>query len=223
MADSRAVTKAIAAEIWPKLRELGFESIQGRTARRKRTDRVDIVEFNSFNSYEQQRLELKTGSFSISLGCHLEYITNPVAFDGGEAVQLAKPVAADCLLRGSVRRPYVEPVGLDRGVWAIDVMGMALEKVITGARDTMLGEGMAWFEQFESPAAVYDLAEEREEDMNRLWGFGRPDSPLRHYILGYAGLAAGKQLDARKHLQRALDTGCFPKHARRMRADAGLP
>jgi hypothetical protein len=30
MADSRAVTKAIAAEVWPKLRELGFESMRMR-------------------------------------------------------------------------------------------------------------------------------------------------------------------------------------------------
>ena len=28
---------------------------------------------------------------------------------------------------------------------------------------------------------------------------------------------------AREHLKKVLDTGCFPKHERRMRADAGLP
>lgn len=223
MVDSREVTRAIAAEIWPGLRELGFESIQGRVARRKHADHVDILEFNAFNSYEQQRLKLKPGSFSIALGCHLEYITNPIAFNGGETVRLAKPTTPDCLLRGELRRRYVRPIGLDRGIWAIGVLGVPMEKVISSARDAVLGEGIGWFDQFKTPTAVYALIEEREEHMSKLWGFGRPGSPIRHFMLGYAALAAGKQPAARKHLQLALDTQCFPGHAPRMRADAGIP
>jgi hypothetical protein len=102
-------------------------------------------------------------------------------------------------------------------------MGLPLEKVMSGARDAVLNEGMPWFEQFETPAAVFELLEGREEHMSRLWGFGRPGSPIRHFILGYSALAAGEPLAARKHLQLALETGCFPGHASRMRADAGMP
>jgi hypothetical protein len=102
-------------------------------------------------------------------------------------------------------------------------MGLPIEKVMSGARDAVLNEGMPWFEQFETPAAVFKLLEQREEHMSRLWGFGRPGSPVRHFMLGYSALAAGKSQAARQHLLRALETGCFPGHARRMRADAGLP
>jgi len=223
MVDSRDVTKAIAAEIWPKLREQGFESIQGRVARRTHADRVDILEFNSFNSYEQERLKLKPGSFAIGLGCHLKYVANPIADSTGKVIVLTKPSTADCMLRGQLRRRNLRPIGLDRGVWAVGLMGLPLEKVMSGARDAVLNEGMPWFEQFESPAAVFALLEEREEHMSRLWGFGRPGSPIRHFILGYSALAAGESLTARKHLQQALDTGCFSGHAARMRADAGMP
>jgi hypothetical protein len=223
MVEGRDVTKAIAAEIWPKLHEQGFESIQGRVARRTHADRIDILQFNSFNSYEQGRLKLNPGSFSIGLGCHLKYVTNPIADSTGNVVVLTKPSTPDCMLRGQLPRRYLRPIGLDRGIWAVGLMGLPLEKVMSGARDAVLNEGMPWFEQFETPDAVFDLLEGRELDMDRLWGFGRPDSPIRNFILGYAALAAGRPQAARKHLQRALETGCFPGHASRMRADAGLP
>jgi hypothetical protein len=180
MVDSRDVRKAIASEIWPRLRELGFNQIEGRTARRTHADRVDILEFVSFSTYEMQRLKLKPGSFAICLGCHLKYVTNPIADNTGNVVVLTKPSISECLLRGELRRRYLRPIGLDRGIWAVGLMGLPIEKVMSGARDAVLNEGMPWFEQFETPAAVFKLLEQREEHMSRLWGFGRPGSPVRH-------------------------------------------
>jgi hypothetical protein len=223
MPDSRDVRKAIASEIWPNLRERGFAQIEGRVARRTHADRIDIVEFITFNSYEMERLKLKPGSFAIALGCHLNYVTNPIANDSGENVLLTKPSISECVLRGSLLRPYPKPEGLDRDCWPVGIDGVSIEQVMSGARDAVLGDGMRWFEQFETPEAVFELVGERAEDMSRLWGFGRPGSPVRHFILGYAALAAGNPQAARKHLQKALDAGCFPNHAPRMRADAGLP
>jgi hypothetical protein len=223
MADSRDVNKYIAAEIWPKLRELGFDSIKGRVASRTHADRVDLVQFTTFSSYEAQRLELKPGSFAIALGCHLEYVTNPIAYNTAEAARVAKAEVAACLLRAQLRRSYMRPFGLDREIWAVGVPGVPFDKVMSAASDAVLGEGAKWFEQFRTPLAVYELLESREEHMSKLWGFGNRGSPIRHYLLGYAALAAGKVQAARTHCRHALETGLFPGHADRLRSDAGLP
>ena len=223
MVDSRDVRKAIAAEIWPKLRELGFAPMEGRVARRTHADRVDILEFVTFNTYEMQRLKLKPGSFAICVGCHLKYVTNPIADSTGKVVVLTKPTIPYCMLRGELRRRYMRPIGLDRGIWAVGLKGLPIEKVMSGARDAVLNEGMPWFEQFKTPAAVIELLETCEVHMSRLWGFGPPGSPIRNFIMGYAALAAGKPRVARKHLRQVLESGCFPGHSSRMRADAGLP
>jgi len=223
MVDSRDVNRYLAAEIWPKLRDLGFDSLQGRVAHRTHTDRIDILEFTTFSSYDAQLLKLKPGSFAISVGCHLKYVLNAVAFPPSGITPAAKPSISVCLLRGALRRRYTPPAGLSRGYWPVGVKGVPFEKVMAGARTAVLGEGMRWFDRFETPGGVYRVVADRKQSSRLLDFMGAPDSPIRNYLLGYAALAAKKRPTGRKHLRKALDSGCFDEHARRIRKDAGLP
>jgi hypothetical protein len=221
-ATSRVVKRYIDNEIWPAMRQHGFSRTEGRVAWRTHRDRIDIVEFVTFSSYETQRLRLKPGSFTIEMGCHLKYMVNPIAYPDDVAAMQAEPSIPACLFRGNLRRPYMKPIGLERHCWPVGVEGVPLERVLSGARQAVLEKGLQWFELLGKPAAVYELLTQRDENMLGLWGFGRPGSPLRVYMLAYAALAAGKMAAARRHMKQALNTGRFPGHASRMRADVGL-
>jgi hypothetical protein len=85
---------------------------------------------------------------------------------------------------------------------------------------TLSRDGLSWFEQFTSPSVVYEILARREEEMGRLWGFGRPGSPIRTYFLGYTAMAAGMHDAARANLIHAAGTKSFESIRGRILSDA---
>lgn len=51
---------------------------------------------------------------------------------------------------------------------------------------------MPWFNRFEAPEYAIQLLLNEDEDVDKLWGFGRNPCPARHYIIGYLALNAGR-------------------------------
>ena len=207
----------------PLLAGAGFAHSTARTYWRNRPDRVEVVNFQSFNSYNAGVLGVTTYSYAVNLGCYLRYIPNqyPTApgvsrLDGDEP----QPKEYDCQMRGRLTRSYTERACADTQIWFINSSGANLDKALHDTRMVLNRDGLPWFEQFASPGAVYDILTTAEEDMERLWGFGRPGSPLRTYFLGYTARAAGFHELAEQHLTHAANTKSFEPIRERILFDA---
>jgi hypothetical protein len=226
--DSSVVNREIRAEIRPLLKERGFRHFTSRTAWRVHPDRVDVVNFQSFNSYNAAIMGTTTFSFAVNLGCFLRYIPNQyppdVYPDAGTSASLhqgdaPRPREYDCQMRARLRRSYSDGCK-DRQIWSIDERGSNVTKALHDVRMVLSRDGIPWFQRFTTPNDVYDILANTEENMETLWGFGRPGSPIRCYYLGYAARAAGFANVAKTNLLLAASTKSFEKIAGRIRNDA---
>jgi hypothetical protein len=220
--DSKAVNLAIRSEVRPLLIGVGFGRSTARTFWRYHHDRVDVVNFQSFNSYNAGVLGITTYSFALNLGCYLRYIPNqyPNA-PGSERLEgdRPQPKEYECQMRGRLNRSYAERACSDAQIWYIDPRGSNLDKALYDARMVLNRDGISWFEQFASPGSVCEILATREELTGRLWGFGRPGSPIRTYFLGYAAKTAGLHDVAEKNLIHAAGTKSFEPIRERILSD----
>jgi hypothetical protein len=219
--DSKQVNQELKKEVWPSLHESGFRRSHHLRLWRDHSDRIDIIEFRHFNTNEAQRIGITAHSFQIELGCHLRYVPQLHPDNVTQRDGLPIPSPAACMLRAHLERGYREWWGPERTVWSIDREGTKLRKAVVDARKQLLGTGMPWFTQFDSPEKIHRLlATNNEEDMRRLWGFGRPGSPIRCLMLGYTARAAGMNAEATTNLERAAQFPGFGAIADRLLADA---
>ena len=77
-------------------------------------------------------------------------------------------------------------------------------------------EAIAWFEQLSSASNVLRSFLDESEMMNRRWGFGNNPSPVRHYFTGYMALSVNDWENAKLHLEKALESGCFSSEHERL-------
>jgi hypothetical protein len=218
--DSKQVNRELKKEVWPSLRESGFLRSHHLSLWRDHPDRIDIIEFRHFNTYEARRIAITAHSFEIELACHLRYVPEIHPGDVKQRDGLPIPSAAVCRLRAPLERGYRKWLGPERAVWSIDSQGTKLRKAVADAHQQLLGTGMTWFTQFDSPEKIHRLLANNEEDMRRLWGFGRPGSPMRCLMLGYTARAAGMKAEASSNLERAAEFAGFGAIADRLLTDA---
>jgi len=219
--DSKQVNQELEKDVWPSLHDAGFRRSHHLTLWRDHSDRIDIIEFRHFNTYEAQRIGITAHSFEIELGCYLRYVPEIHPGDTKQKDGLPIPSPMSCKLRAHLERGYREWLGPDRSVWSIDRQGTKVRKAVADAREQLLGTAVPWFAQFDSPAKVYQLLANREdEDMRRLFGFGRPGSPIRCFVLGYTARAAGMTAEASGNLERAAQFPGFGAIAGQLLADA---
>jgi hypothetical protein len=221
--DSSVVNRAIRAEIRPLLKDAGFEAFTSRTSWRYHPDRVDVINFQSYNSYNAGVMGVTTYSFAVNLGCYLRYIpyqwTN-VPATISPLYAKPRPMEYQCHMRGRLSRSYPERAVTDGQIWFIDELGSNTSKALHDVRMVLAREGIPWFSQFTSPNRVYAILYANEEQMDSLWGFGRPRSPIRRYYLGYVARAAGLKDEARTNLMLAAETQSFVDISQRLRDDA---
>jgi hypothetical protein len=95
-----------------------------------------------------------------------------------------------------------------------------LERSISDVKSLLTGNALAWFDRFTDHKYAIDVLLNCEEDMRALWGFGRKESPVRHYFIGYLAMDAGQMELAERHLSLAAGSGCFTEIEKRLGADA---
>ena len=220
---SKAVNLAIREEVRPLLTGAGFDRCSARTFWRYHSDRVDVLNLQSFNSYNAGVLGITTFSFAVNLGCYLRYVPNQYPNAPGSerlAGDRPRPKEYHCQLRGRLNRSYQEQACSDTQIWFVDESGSNVQKALQDVRMVLSRDGLPWFERFTSPGSVYDIFAGREEEMGRLWGFGRPGSPIRSYFLGYTAKAAGLHGVAETHLVHAASTKSFESISERILSDA---
>jgi hypothetical protein len=208
--NTQAVDAAIRERIWPALAEAGFNVGKSRSAMRDLADRVDVVVIESVGRGAARHTDYTPSSFCVFAGVYLKYIP-------AQGAHLPDPTA--CQVRTSLHRGYfdfMEP----RTIWRIDTAGKRLPKAIEDARRAILSEGEAWFGQFSTPQAVYELFSRPECDFGPWFEPTDLDAPIRRFMLGYAARAAGRFDVAQENLLKAADSGCFPNFSHQLRRDA---
>ena len=203
--DSTIVNREIKKTIWPALKVAGFDRFASRVAWRHNPDSVDVFELQSFNKYNADVLGVTTFSFSVNLGKFLLYIPPQWAPKVKEGIQV--PSEPECLFRGHLL-PQISVAPASRIIWSVDADGKNLPWCI---RDVLnqLPEALDWFARLDSRAEALRVLLEGDEDMHRLWGFGRNPSPTRSYHAGYVALALGDAATAAAKLQEAVDSKCY--------------
>ncbi|MDX5299509.1 MAG: hypothetical protein LPK85_11245 [Gammaproteobacteria bacterium] len=219
--DSKVVSRAIKAEVWPLLRDAGFSVFSPRTAWRQHFNRVDVFSFQSFNAYNAGVIGCTTSSFSVRLGCFLlvvppEHAPSRLKSKGGVLI----PHEHECQFRGSLARTFQQPELERTDIWYVSPDGASLSRSIQDVRTQYAAHAAPWYAQFGSLEHVLDILEHRDEDMDRLWGFGRNPSPMRSYLSGYVARALGQGELARARLASALQSGCFPQFSEQLAVHA---
>ena len=172
--DSRYVNREIRRQIWPNLKELGFERRTARNAWRHIDDRVEVVNFQSFSRYNADVMDITTFSFSVNLGCYLTYVPPqwpPKKIDKGRPY----PSEAECSFRGKLR-PTTCSAESDELIWFVDNAGDNLLWCLNDVKN-QIPNLIDWFEKLSSKEEVLRILQEQQENMAELWGFGNLPSP----------------------------------------------
>ena len=204
--DSKSVNRSIRAQIWPLLKGEGFTATTSRSAWRHHLNRIDVVNFQSFNSYNAGVMGITTFSFAVNLGAYLLYVPPqwpPKKIKDG----VPYPAEYECQFRGRLE-PSMDQALKSAGVWSIDEKGSNLAWAMTDVAK-QIPTALDWFARLDDRAEVLRILQEEDEDMLKLWGFGRRPSPLRAYLTGYVAMSLGKDKLADREFEAAVASGRF--------------
>lgn len=205
--DSKIVNREIKRAVWPLLKKSGFNRFTQRVAWRHHQDGIDVLDFQSFNSYNAEIMGVATFSFCVNLGKYLLYVPPPWDAKVKDGIQL--PREHECLFRGRLF-PEVSAAASDKTIWSIDASGKNLLWCIQDVIN-QIPMALKWFTRLDERSEVLSILQEEDEDMPRLWGFGRNPSPIRSYYAGYVALALGQKQLASNKLKEAVDSKCFTR------------
>jgi hypothetical protein len=198
--DSKVVSRELWRVVRPVLKNAGWISFAGRTARRFSDPRIDVVNFQSFNSYLASAIGSTTYSFSVRLGCFFPAIPH-----SGIKVKdgLLNPYEHHCQLRYTIHKKFKQPECARTDVFYVDPKGKYLPTVVEAVQLGISTEGLSWFERFSDMQEVFRTLMEDDESNEGTWGFGAKPSPARNLYTGYVALALGKTPIATEHLRQA--------------------
>jgi hypothetical protein len=203
--DSKTVSREVKRRIWTLLKEAGFDTFTPRTAWRHGDEGVDVFNVQSFSKYNADVLGVTPHSFRVNLGWLPTYIPPrwPPKVKDGKLL----PDEAGCLIRGMLL-PTMSTPSSSPHTWSIDAGGNNLSWAIQDVVN-QLPKAFQWYGLLCNRLEVLRILQNDDESFDRFWGFGRNPSPVRSYSAGYAALALGDTVTAKKHLQDAVESKCF--------------
>lgn len=177
---SKDVSRALRQTVFPALKHEGFLRRTTRTAWRDLPQQIDVITFWSHNSYNAGALGVTTVSFQVMLGVFPLFRASddtPQTEDG------LRPQEYICDFRRLLRKPF-EQEETDRSeIWFIYPDGSNLGDVVEAVRDSLLTEGLTWFESLRGLDRMLDTARRAPEGMDGTWGMGNLGSPHRRELL----------------------------------------
>jgi hypothetical protein len=232
--DVKTVEKALEDALWPLLKAHGFDAFKGRTAWRHQEKKIDVVEIQFFSKSQARKLGITPYSFALPVGCFFSFIPSYGTARLADQNGVLLPEEVWCHLRKAPSKTLKQSECKMTGVWYIDPFGKYLERAVTDVKHIIEVDILPWLDRFDRLEEVLRTLLEDEEDQRiRGWGFGRKDSPLRFYLIGFVALKLQQWQLALDALQQALGTGSRPalagnnevnEHIRRAiaRAEAAL-
>ncbi len=208
--DSKVVNREIKSVIWPLLKAAGFSKFNTRNAWRYTNEQISVINFQSFNSYNADVLGVTSFSFSVNVGCYLEYLspTWPPKVENGRLV----PSETQCHFRSVLVRSFPQPSHKFDTIWAVDKRGENLS-VCMGDVAKQIPSVLNWFDRLQDKEEVLSILMNEQASMhfpgNSPSGIGNNPSPNRSYLTGYAALKLGKEVLAREKFAEAVQSKCF--------------
>lgn len=184
---SSVVSREIRREVWPVLRQQGFDAFTSRTAWRHLPDRVWVVNFQSFSSYFSLVDGCTTFSFAMNIGIYLDALAENV-----DAKVRARPRDYHCHFRAKLAKGIHQQNYTRSDIWFVDPQGSNLLDVVDDARRVLLSEGMGWFDRLSGLDQVLELLVNHDET-DDLFGIGAKWSPQRKLFIGRAAVAMGQE------------------------------
>src|SRR5215471_7247750 len=143
--DSKVVSRELWRVVSPVLKDAGWTSFAGRTARRFSDPHNDVVNFQSFYIYLASAIGSTTYSFSVRLGCFFPAIPH-----SGIRVKdgVLNPEEYHCQLRYTIHKKFSQPECARTDVFYVDPKGKYLPTVVEAVREGITTEGLSWFKRF---------------------------------------------------------------------------
>ena len=185
--DSRIVNREIRREVWPMLRQKGFNAFTVRSAWRHCEDRIWIVNFQSFNSYFSLVDGCTTFSFALNLGVYFHALS-----EKDDSRAQARPKCYECHFQGKLFKTIAQQNYRRKDIWYVDPEGLNLLEVLDDARRVLLLDGMSWFDRLSELRSVLDILV-HEDQQETLFGIGAKWSPHRKLLIGRAAVALGEE------------------------------
>jgi len=202
--------------IRPVLKDAGWTSFSGCTARRFSDSRIDVVNFQSFNSYLASAIGCSTYSFSVRLGCFFPAVPHlNIKVKNG----LINPEEYHCQVRYTIHKKFSQPECARTDVFYVDPKGKYLPTVVEAVRQEISGGGLSWFRRFSDMKEVLRTLLEDDESNEGTWGFGAKPSPARSLYTGYIALLLGNTPIATENLRRAARSPSYACFREQIEAD----
>jgi hypothetical protein len=210
--DSLVVSKEIKKSIVPILKDNGFQTFTARNAWRHGDNKIDVINFLSFNSYRAAVFGCTTFSFVITLGVYFKFIPSQFKYMPEYELKVRSnmicPETPYCHVRKQLQKTIKQDEYAGNDVWFVDPNGKNLDDVITNAASVINSDSFSWFSRFENLEETLRMMR-FDEEYKFADHYGRIDSPIRNYQIGYMALKLGDYDLAETSLKKAIDCGLF--------------
>ena len=147
------------------------------------------MNLQSFNSHLADRLAVTSYSFGVNLGVYVLCASHLGGSASATDGQL-RPQEYQCDLRRAFWKTIEQPESSRPDIWFVRPDGSNLGEVVGDASSVLLGEGMAWLDEFSDLRRIYDFASNEPEQwdseaqlFNGTWGPGKLGSPARAQLI----------------------------------------
>lgn len=200
--------------LWPLLKEHRFENFLETIAWRHTEKRTDVVQTRFFSSAKTRQWNIPNHSFSISIGCFLNFIpslyTPKLKVDTqGRALPSD---ATECHLRLDPVKRLKQRGCKYANIWCVSPSGENLKEVVDDVILVVTQTVFPWLDKWNSLKQISHVLEHEDEgspSSGETWGLGNKNSPVRHILAGFVALELGAYPQAKKHLEEVQRSGSF--------------
>src|SRR5262245_11950042 len=162
--DSKHVSKALTRDVFPLLREAGFDTFKGRTAWRETEDVIGVVSFGSMGSYLAERIGVTSHSFGGTVGVYYKAVH---AAPWADQPAPHHPEEPACHARRVLRKSMFQLWCWRPDVWYVDRSGKNLDRVTADVRRAVRDQALPWLAEFSDIATALAAVEKRKDSEMR--------------------------------------------------------
>jgi hypothetical protein len=154
--DGRTVGKALAEQVRPLLKSVGFDQFSGRNAWRRSEHTIDLVTFRSFSAYVADGVGCTTHSFTAEVGVF--YLCFNHEGERPKEYELTFRATLGKTLRQPIFHPYGRSTASDRpDVWFVTQDGGNLSDCVVDALGCLEHQGLPFMDRFMDPRRAFDV------------------------------------------------------------------
>lgn len=144
--DSKTINKLIRSEVWPVLRQWGFQRFDARMAWREDGELIEVVQFQSFSSQLAGGIGCTTFSFALSIGVFVRGSGQELWVKKDHKSQLL-PNVSECHFQRGLRKRSAVDGFLRDDIFFVAEDGSTTSLVLKEAIAVLQSEARSWFQK----------------------------------------------------------------------------